>query len=143
MRGSDFTRILDGRRSEAKRYTFIVNTEIDELEVAVQPDWSWFKQDDPTWNAVYPTVQDKIREMIDRTTQEQRETTRSNVMQRINGVVQTLVPISTLMSVDLPELYSPNTELRGARDRRFVSATALAHACAGPSGAARRKRPNW
>jgi len=93
-RGSDFTRILDGRRSEAKRYTFIVNTEIDELEVAVQPDWSWFKQDDPTWNAVYPTVQDKIREMIDRTTQEQRETTRSNVMQRINGVVQTLAPIS-------------------------------------------------
>ena len=60
----------------------------------MQPDWSWFKQDDPTWNAVYPTVQDKIREMIDRTTQEQRETTRRNVMQRINGVVQTLVPIS-------------------------------------------------
>jgi hypothetical protein len=87
-RTSDYQRILDGRSTEAKRFTFIVQADV--LADAVNDDWSWFKDDHPAWNIVQARVQDQIREIIDRTTQQEREGTRRSVLQRISGTVQFL-----------------------------------------------------
>lgn len=87
-RTSDYQRILDGRSSEAKRFTFIVQADI--LADAVNDDWSWFNDDHPTWKRVQAIVQDQIRDIIDRTTREEREDTRRSVLQRISGTVEAL-----------------------------------------------------
>jgi len=91
-RTSDYQRILDGRSTEAKRFTFIVQADV--LSEAVTDDWSWFKDDHPAWQLAQPKVQDRIRDMIDRATYQEREITRESVLQRISGTVQSLPLLS-------------------------------------------------
>lgn len=90
--GSDFEKILDGRTSEAKRYTFIVQA--DFLANAVKDDWSWFKEDNQTWNIVCPIIQEKIREVISKSNKAERDAKRQNVIDKIGGAVNKLPPMS-------------------------------------------------
>lgn len=93
-RGSDFQRILDGRTSEAKRYTFIVQADFLNEANAVKEDWSWFKDDNETWKTVRPLIQDKIKEILSETDKTDREAKRKSVIERIGGSVNTLPPMS-------------------------------------------------
>lgn len=90
---SDLERILDGRTSEAKRYTFIVQADFLNDANAVKDDWSWFLEDNETWKTVRPLVQDKIREIIFKNNKAERESKRQNVFERIGGAVNTLPPM--------------------------------------------------
>jgi hypothetical protein len=92
--GSDLTRILDGRTSEAKRYTFIVQADFLNEVDAVKEDWSWFKEDNKTWQTVRPIVQDKIKEIIYQNSQTERESKRQSVIEKVGGAVNMLPPMS-------------------------------------------------
>lgn len=93
-RGSDFQRILDGRTSEAKRYTFIVQADFLNEVNAVKEDWSWFKEDNDIWKLVRPIIQDKIKDMLFESDKTERETKRQSVIERIGGAVNSLPPMS-------------------------------------------------
>ena len=93
-RGSDFEKILDGRTSEAKRYTFIVQADFLNEANAVKDDWSWFKEDNQTWNIVCPIIQEKIREVISRSNKAERDAKRQSVIDKIGGAVNKLPPMS-------------------------------------------------
>jgi hypothetical protein len=51
--------VLDGRREEAKRYTFILKA--DHLKPDVLADWSGFKPDSQLWQRTRATCEDAIR----------------------------------------------------------------------------------
>lgn len=93
-RGSDYQRILDGRTSEAKRYTFIVQADFLSEADAIKEDWSWFKDDNETWKTVRPIAQDKIKEIISENNKSERESKRQSVIDKIGGTVNTLPPMS-------------------------------------------------
>ena len=98
---SDLERILDGRTSEAKRYTFIVQADFLNDANAVKDDWSWFLADNETWKTVRPIVQDKIRDIILKGNKADRESKRQNVFEKIGGAVNTL----PLMSKERVETF--------------------------------------
>ncbi|MEI7869874.1 MAG: ATP-binding protein [Candidatus Methylumidiphilus sp.] len=92
-RGSDYQRILDGRTSEAKRYTFIVQADFLNDADAIKEDWSWFKDDNETWQIVRSIVQDKIKEIIFQSSQSERDTKRQSVIEKVGSAVNTLPPM--------------------------------------------------
>ncbi len=67
-RGTDYERILGGRTSEAKRYTFIVQADFLSEAKAIKEDWSWCKKDNEVWQEINPKVQGKIKEIINEKT---------------------------------------------------------------------------
>jgi hypothetical protein len=89
-RGSDYQRILDGRTSEAKRYTFIVQADFLNEANAIKEDWSWFKDDNETWKKVHPRAQDKIKEIIYENNKMERDSKRQSVIERIGPSINTL-----------------------------------------------------
>lgn len=93
-RSSDYQRILDGRTSEAKRYTFIVQADFMNEANAVKEDWSWFKDDNDTWKTVRPIIQDRIKEIIAQNSKAEQDSKRQNVLSKIGGAVNTLPPLS-------------------------------------------------
>jgi hypothetical protein len=92
-RGSDFQRILDGRSSEAKRYTFIVQADFLNKVNAVKEDWSWFKEDNDIWKLVRPIIQDKIKDILFEAGKAERVVKRQSVIERIGGSVNSLPPL--------------------------------------------------
>jgi hypothetical protein len=87
-RGSDYEMILDGRTSEAKRYTFIVFA--DFIADAVLPDWSDFNEAHPAWQTTRAAVQAKIRETIQDFVDASRETTKNAIRARYRETVESL-----------------------------------------------------
>ena len=85
-------RVIDGRTEEAKRYTFIV--EADFLEDAVLPDWSDFKQTEPSWQTAQPLVLKAIRQAILSITKERREKSKDEIRDRFTEEVKVLPIIS-------------------------------------------------
>jgi len=98
---SDWSRILDGRKSEAKRYTFIVQADFLNEADAVKEDWSWFKEDNKTWQTVRPLVQDKIKDIIYQNSYAERESKRQAIIEKVGGAVNSL----PLMSKDRVETF--------------------------------------
>lgn len=91
---SDYDRVLDGRTSEAKRYTFIVQADfLNELD-AVQEDWSGFKDENVAWRKTRELVQDRIRHIIHDASRSEKESTKSAVIQRVGNAINALSPIS-------------------------------------------------
>lgn len=62
--------VLDGRREEAKRYTFILKA--DHLISEIQPDWSGFKSDSHLWQKTRKTCEESIRRKLLELTAEKR-----------------------------------------------------------------------
>lgn len=91
--GSDLQKILDGRTSEAKRYTFIVQADFLKEVDAVLDDWSWFKEENDIWKKVRASVQEKIRGIISDGSKAERETKKQSVIEKIGGVVNKLSPL--------------------------------------------------
>lgn len=91
-RGEDYAKILDGRSSDAKRYTFIVIADL--LVDAVEPDWSGFAPDAELWKEVYSAVQEQIASMLDDLTAVRRETKKTSVKERSRSTTNKLSPLS-------------------------------------------------
>ncbi|GAB7129639.1 hypothetical protein JCM19000A_41470 [Silvimonas sp. JCM 19000] len=91
---SDYERILDGRTSEAKRFTFIVQADYLNAHDAVQGDWSGFKEENEAWNKTREAVQDRVRQIIFDASKAERDTRRSAVIEKIGTTMNTLSPVS-------------------------------------------------
>ncbi|WP_445502781.1 ATP-binding protein [Microvirga sp. G4-2] len=91
-RGSDYERILDGRTSEAKRYTFIVFA--DFLSDAVLPDWSDFDASNPSWQKTRTVVQDHIRDALQEFNATRRAEIKAAVRERLEPEVSRLPALS-------------------------------------------------
>ncbi len=70
-KGSGSEHLLDGRKSAAKRYIFIV--EADCLEQAVSHDWTMFLPHDSKWKKASQVVYDKVKEYLLDLSKGQRE----------------------------------------------------------------------
>lgn len=93
-RGSDLEKILDGRTSEAKRYTFIVQADFLKEAGAVLDDWSWFDEGNTTWQIVRAAVQKKIRELINESSRAERDQKKQTVIDKVGSAVNKLTPLS-------------------------------------------------
>lgn len=91
---SDYERILDGRTSEAKRLTFIVQADYLIGHNAVKEDWSGFNDTSEAWLRTREAVQDKIRQLILDGSKADREARRTAVIERIGNSVNALSPVS-------------------------------------------------
>lgn len=91
---SDYTLILDGRTTEAKRFTFIVKADFLNEHEAVKEDWSGFKEDSTVWAKTRAAVQDRICQIIDGTSKEERANTKATVKEKVGNTINKLSPIS-------------------------------------------------
>jgi molybdopterin converting factor small subunit len=91
---SDYERILDGRTSEAKRFTFIVQADYLNQHDSVLADWSGFNESSEAWVKSREAVQDRIRQIIFESSSAEREEKRSAVIERIGNTVNTLSLVS-------------------------------------------------
>jgi len=91
---SDYERVLDGRTSEAKRFTFIVQADYLNTYDAVQGDWSGFKDENDAWIKTREAVQDRVRQIIFHASKAERETRRSAVIEKIGSTMNSLSPVS-------------------------------------------------
>lgn len=91
---SDYERILDGRTSEAKRFTFIVQADFLNAYNAVQSDWSGFKEENEAWVKTREAVQDRIRYIFFEASKAERDSRRSAVIAKIGTTMNTLSPVS-------------------------------------------------
>jgi len=98
---SDYERVLDGRTSEAKRFTFIVQADFLNQHDAVSADWSGFKEGNPAWDVTRQAVQDRIRHIIHKTGESERDAKREAVKERVGSTVNTL----SLSSKDRVEAF--------------------------------------
>lgn len=70
--------LIDGRRVEAKRFTFIVEADILLDSQAVLPDWTGFDEENPSFKLVNIAVQKAITErLLEATKEKRREISRS------------------------------------------------------------------
>lgn len=92
--GSDFTKILDGRTSEAKRFTFIVQANFLNDYGAVTEDWKWFNEENEVWIKTRDKVQEYIVKLIDQSQQEGRKDKRETVYRNVASRINNLSPIS-------------------------------------------------
>jgi len=92
--GSDYERVLDGRTSEAKRFTFIVKSDFLNDQDAILEDWSGFKDDNVAWQATRAIVQDRIRQIIHAIGRVEREQTKSAVFEKHGNSINRLSPVS-------------------------------------------------
>jgi hypothetical protein len=80
--------LLDGRRVEAKRFTFIVEADVLHEAGAVKPDWSGFEEDNPTYQTINAAVQSAITKRLLEVTKEKRDETTNNVRRAFSHQVR-------------------------------------------------------
>lgn len=85
---SEHKKIVDGRRSEAKRYSIIVFA--DCLADAVAKDWSSFDTSKPIYKEIAPIINDRITEILLENTKEKRRQTFETVKTENKSLVSTL-----------------------------------------------------
>jgi hypothetical protein len=88
--GFDSERVLDGRRTEAKRFQVIA--EADFLSDSVRPDWGGF-EDTESWQATRRAAHDAIGEFLAGHTAERREEAKATVRETLSPQVSALPPL--------------------------------------------------
>jgi|CXWL01.1.fsa_nt_gi hypothetical protein len=78
---TEFSRYFDGRRTPAKRYTFIVEADVLNQEGVILPDWTAFYPN----NEVYKVANDKVSEFIRDYVLEVTKANREKVFDEIKG----------------------------------------------------------
>ncbi|WP_225772034.1 ATP-binding protein [Inquilinus sp. Marseille-Q2685] len=86
----DQERVLDGRKSEAKRFQVIVTA--DFLEDSVLPDWTAFDPQSAAWRAARTAVHDAIRDFLATFTAAKRQETKESVRESLADTVVRLPP---------------------------------------------------
>ncbi len=71
--------LIDGRRVEAKRFTFIVEADLLQEAKAVKADWTGFDEENPKFQYVNSAVQSAITKRLLEVTKEKRAETTANV----------------------------------------------------------------
>ncbi|MBN8669408.1 MAG: ATP-binding protein [Chitinophagales bacterium] len=87
-KGSGSEHLIDGRKTAAKRYIFIV--EADFLEDVVAPDWTTFYPTDNKWKVTSKAVFEKIKDHILELSQEQRAEAFNDVEQANRPVLKNI-----------------------------------------------------
>ena len=85
--------LIDGRRVEARRFTFIVEADLLQEAGAVKPDWSGFEEENETFVTVNAAVQEAITKRLLEVTKEKRDETTSNVRRSHAHQVKQMSPI--------------------------------------------------
>lgn len=91
-RGTDLLTVVDGRTSEAKRFTFIVFA--DFLEESVKEDWSDFDPNGGAWKSAYPVIVEHIRQLVREAIVSKRAEAKTEVRERLSAVVRGLPALS-------------------------------------------------
>jgi hypothetical protein len=90
-KGSGQEALIDGRRIQAKRYTFIIFADV--LETSVLPDWSGFASTEK-FSEVNNIVQGEIKKYLLGLTQESRENRLKQIKNEHKSVLRRMSPIS-------------------------------------------------
>ncbi len=90
-RGTDLLAVVDGRTSEAKRFTFIVLA--DFLEGSVKEDWSDFDPNGSEWKSAYPIIVEHIRKLVRDAVASKRAEAKMEVRERLSAEVRDLPPL--------------------------------------------------
>ncbi len=85
--------LIDGRRVEAKRFTFIVEANLLHEAGAVKPDWSGFDEENRTFGIVNKAVQEAITKRLLEVTKEKRDETTANVRRSHTNQIKQMSPI--------------------------------------------------
>jgi hypothetical protein len=85
--------LIDGRRIEAKRYTFIVEADLLNDAGAVKSDWSGFEEENATYKAVNSAVQTTITQRLLEYTKEKRDETTASVRKSFSNEVRQMTPL--------------------------------------------------
>ena len=85
--------LVDGRRVEAKRFTFIVEADLLQEAGAVKPDWSAFDEENETFLAVNTAVQAAITKRLLDVTREKRDETTASVRRSLSKQMTQMTPL--------------------------------------------------
>lgn len=85
--------LIDGRRVEAKRFTFIVEADVLNGTSAIKPDWTGFEESDPAFQAVNEKVQPVITQWLLDVTKEKRKETTAKVRQSFTKQTREMSPL--------------------------------------------------
>ncbi|MGC1479016.1 MAG: ATP-binding protein [Chthoniobacterales bacterium] len=85
--------LIDGRRVEAKRFTFIVDADLLSDAGAVKPDWSGFEEENETYRAINAAVQAAITAKLLEMTKEKRGETTASVRKSFSQEVRQMTPL--------------------------------------------------
>ncbi len=85
--------LVDGRRIEAKRFTFIVEADVLHKYGAVKPDWSDFEQDNTEFVAINTEVQKAITKRLLEATKEKRRELTQSIRRTFAPQTQHLTPL--------------------------------------------------
>ncbi len=92
--GNGFDDLIDGRRIEAKRYTFIVFADCLASHDVVEGDWSRFKEGNAIYQNVKGLVVQKLRDLLLGVSKERRQETTKEV-RRVNAAnLRRMTPLS-------------------------------------------------
>lgn len=91
-KGSGSEYLIDGRRTAAKRYIFIVNADL--LEDAVLPDWTGFYIINDKYKAAFPKIQETIKNYILELSKEKREETFKQIEDSNRSVLKNIGIVS-------------------------------------------------
>jgi len=85
--------LIDGRRIEAKRFTFIVEADVLHEYEAIKPDWSDFDENNTQFKLINTAVQRAITARLLETTREKRQETTKSIRRSLAPQVQQLTPL--------------------------------------------------
>ena len=92
--GNGFDDMVDGRRIEAKRFTFIIFADCLATTDAVRPDWSGFNEDNELYLKVREKVLPTLRERILNLAKDRRNETTKEVRRANAAVLRQMTPLS-------------------------------------------------
>ena len=85
--------LIDGRRIEAKRFTFVVVADILNETDAIKPDWSGFDENNAAFKAVNEKVQPVITKWLLGVTKEKRKETTAKVRKSFSNKTRKMTPL--------------------------------------------------
>ena len=87
-------RLIDGRRVEAKRFTFIVQADLLHTRGAIEPDWSGFKEENQDYQAINKAVTKAITERLLNASKEKRKETSLSIQRSFSATLKNLPPLT-------------------------------------------------
>lgn len=89
-KGSGQEYLIDGRKSVAKRYTFIIEADFLKDKEAVLPDWTGFYPNNKAFNTSFLEAQDAIKIHILQLSKESRKSTFNEIKKANNQVLKSI-----------------------------------------------------
>jgi hypothetical protein len=116
--GSGHERFLDGRRAEAKRYTFLVSADGLHHSGAVKQDWSGFRAQNDAFVRTNEAVQEFVRHRLLELTREKRDATTQALVAAHRKTLSVMSPASVEKWFDFVE--EAQTACPGISEKELV-----------------------